>query len=297
MARRRTKGRRLARIRVGTSGWRYKQWRGRFYPDGLRQKEELEYAADRFDTLEINGSFYGLIPAPTWRSWHDLVPEGFRYAVKGSRFITHNKKLSDVEIPLANFFASGVLELRSKLGPVLWQVPASMRFDGERIEHFFALLPKTTDSAVRLADRHDSRVSEPAYPSSERHRIRHAFEFRHESFMTDAMARIARRHGVAIVFSHSSQWPYVEQVTAGFVYVRLHGPEKLYASRYDDLLGWWSRRLKAWRDASAPSDSANFSSLQSPRRRGRDVYVYFDNDHRAYAPEEAMALRRRLHLD
>lgn len=287
----------MAKVRVGTSGWRYKEWRGRFYPDDLRQGDELKYAADRFDTLEVNGSFYGLIAASTWRRLHDTAPKRFRYAVKGSRFITHNKKLGDVETPLANFFASGVLELGSKLGPILWQVPASMRFDAGRIDHFFTLLPKRTDSAVALAERHDSRVSDSSYPVSGSHRIRHVFEFRHESFMTDDMARIARQHGVAIAFSHSSQWPYVEQVTAGFVYVRLHGPNRLYASRYGDRLDWWSQRLRAWSAAEAPSDPADFSSLDPPRRKGRDVYVYFDNDHRAYAPEEASALRNLLRLD
>jgi uncharacterized protein YecE (DUF72 family) len=216
----------LTKLRVGTSGWIYKHWRGRFYPKDVRQKDELRYAAGRFDTLEVNGSFYGLISASTWRKWHDSVPLGFRYAVKGSRFITHNKKLGDVEIPLANFFASGVLELGAKLGPILWQVSAAMRFDPDRIDHFFGLLPKDTESAVALAKRHDSRVTNPSYTTSGHHRIRHAFEFRNESFKTDAMAGLARRHGVAIAFSHSSQWPYVEQLTTGFVYLRLQSVDR-----------------------------------------------------------------------
>lgn len=284
-------------IRVGTSGWTYRDWRGRFYPKGLRQRDELAYAADHFDSLEINGSFYGLISASTWRKWHSSTPPGFRFAVKGSRFITHNKKLGDVALPLANFFASGLLELGEKLGPILWQVPASMRFDSSRLDDFLEMLPRDTDSAVRLAGEHDSRVSEPSYPSPRRrHRIRHVLEFRHESFMNDDLVRIVRRHGVAIAFSHSSNWPYVEQLTAGFVYVRLHGPDRLYASRYDESLSDWADRVKAWSAAESPEHAIEFSSLKPPRRATRDVYVYFDNDHRAYAPEEAMELRRLLGL-
>lgn len=287
----------MARVRIGTSGWRYKEWRGRFYPPTLRQKDELEYAADRFDTMEVNGSFYGLIAASTWRSWHDSVGPGFRFAVKGSRFITHNKKLGEVRAPLANFFASGVLELGEKLGPILWQVPASMRFDPARIDGFFALLPRDTDSAVELANEHDSRVKDPSYPRPiRRHRIRHAFEFRHESFMTEQMARIGRRHGVALAFSHSSQWPYMEQLTAGFVYLRLHGPAQLYASRYGERLSRWAERVRVWSDGESPPDAFEFSSLKPPTRAGRDVYVYFDNDLSGYAPEEALELRRLLQL-
>jgi uncharacterized protein YecE (DUF72 family) len=287
----------LSNIRIGTSGWKYKEWRGKFYPEGLRQRDELEYVADRFDSLEVNGSFYGLISAETWRGWNQSVTKDFRFAVKGSRFITHNKKLGDVETPLANFFASGVLELGAKLGPILWQLPASMRFEASRIEDFFALLPRDSHDAVDLAKRHDSRVKNPSHPTSDRrHRIRHAFEFRHESFLTDEMARIAKRHGVALAFSHSSEWPYVEQLTAGFVYLRLHGPSRLYASRYHERLGHWAERVKTWSMGESPEDANEFSSVPPPSRTGRDVYVYFDNDHRGYAPAEATKLRRLLSL-
>lgn len=287
----------LSKVRIGTSGWRYEDWRGRFYPEGLRQRDELEYAAGHFDSLEVNGSFYGLISTNTWRGWNQSVSRDFRFAVKGSRFITHNKKLGDVETPLANFFASGVLELGAKLGPILWQVPASMRFDPSRIEGFFDLLPGDSDAAVELAKRHDSRVKSPSHPvSGRRHRIRHAFEFRHESFLTDEMARIAKRHGVALAFSHSSEWPYAEQLTAGFVYLRLHGPSRLYASRYGERLGHWAERVETWHTGDTPEDAVEFSSVPPPARAGRDVYLYFDNDHLGYAPEEATELRRLLGL-
>lgn len=279
-------------MRIGTSGWQYAHWRGCFYPEGLRRRDELGYAAERFDTLEINRSFYGLIPTSTWRRWYDETPRGFVYAVKGSRYITHNKRLMEPETPLANFFASGVLELDEKLGPILWQLPKTMRFDSDRLARFFTALPKDTESAVRLAKSHDSRVREPAYGSGANHRIRHAFEFRHESFLNDDLAKMARKHGVALAFSHSSRWPYVEQVTAGFVYLRLHGPEQLYASSYNGHLDWWSSRIVTWASGASIGEGLEFSQLRAPSRKGRDVYVYFDNDYRGYATEDALALRR-----
>lgn len=281
----------MGKIRIGTSGWSYDHWRGRFYPKDLPRRNELAYAARQFDTLEVNGSFYGLIKRATWRSWRDSVPDSFQFAVKGSRFITHNKKLADIRTPLANFFASGVLELGGTLGPILWQVPASMRFDADRVEEFFDQLPTHTHAAVELASHHDSRVADPAPPPPSNHRIRHVFEFRHETFLSDDMVKIARRHGVAIAFSHSSQWPYVEQLTAGFVYLRLHGPQRLYASRYGDRLDEWSRKVETWHDGRIPPGAEEFSSLRPPDRKTRDVYVYFDNDHLAYAAAEAMRFR------
>lgn len=281
----------MGKIRIGTSGWTYAHWRGRFYPADLPQRRELEYAAGMFTSLEVNGSFYGMIRHATWRNWRDSVPGGFKFAVKGSRFITHNKKLGDIRTPLANFFASGILELGKTLGPILWQVPASMRFNADRVEEFFAQLPQRTDAAVELAGQHDSRVEDHPPPQSGNHRIRHAFEFRNRTFMTDDMVRIARRHGVALAFSHSSQWPYVEQLTAGFVYLRLHGPRNLYASRYGDSLDEWAVRIRAWSNGHLPKDSQVFSSLRPPYRKTRDVYVYFDNDHLAYATDEAAQLR------
>ncbi|HVH47938.1 MAG TPA: DUF72 domain-containing protein, partial [Labilithrix sp.] len=147
-----------ADVRVGISGWRYPPWRNVFYPKGLPQHRELEFASRAVRSVEINGSFYSLQRPSSYRRWYAETPDDFVFAVKGGRFITHNKKLRDCETPLANFFASGMLALEEKLGPILWQLPPQLRFDAARLEEFFALLPRTTAEAAALARRHDGRL-------------------------------------------------------------------------------------------------------------------------------------------
>jgi uncharacterized protein YecE (DUF72 family) len=220
------------------------------------------------------------------------VPPDFVFAVKGSRYITHQKKLAGVETALANFFASGPLELDDKLGPVLWQLPGQQRFDADRIDRFLELLPRDTGAAITLARRHDRRIAGPGYGPGANHRLRHVLEVRHESFLCDEMVAIARRHGVALAFSHAADWPYIEEVTAGFVYVRLHGPAEVYASPYgSEALRCWCRRVERWRAGGQPDDAVRIGSRPPPRRAGRDVYVYFDNDMGGHAPREAATLR------
>lgn len=285
----------MGTIRVGLSGWNYDEWRGDFYPRDLPKTRHLEYAAGQVDTIEVNGTFYGLVRPATFRSWRAAVPAGFVFAVKGSRFITHNKKLKDANGALANFFASGVLELDDTLGPLLWQLPANLHFDAERVDTFLAQLPHDTDAARELARQHDDRVPDVAYGPGTRHRLRHVLEVRHESWLCDDLVRIARRHGVALAFSHAAAWPYTEEVTAGFVYVRLHGPGEVYASAYGDTaLGRWADRLQRWRAADEPADAARIGDRTPPRRKGRDVYVYLDNDAGGHAPREAVRLREML---
>ncbi len=213
------------RIRIGISGWRYPPWRrGAFYPQGLPQRRELAYAAGLFATIEINGTFYSLQRPERFAEWHAATPRGFVFAVKGGRFITHMKKLKDVEAPLANFFASGVLRLKEKLGPILWQFPPNLGFDEARFEAFFALLPRDTDAAARLARRHDHRVAGRAFFEAQPTRsIRHAVEIRHESFRTPRFVALLRRHRIALVFADAVGWPYFEDVTADFLYLRFHG--------------------------------------------------------------------------
>jgi uncharacterized protein YecE (DUF72 family) len=283
----------MGRIRIGVSGWRYDDWRGDFYPAGLRHDDELAYAASRFDTLEINGTFYGLSTPGAFHGWAASVPDDFVFAVKGSRFITHNKKLRDVRSALANFFASGVLELDHRLGPILWQLPARLRFERGRVDDFLAQLPHDTSAAVTLAKEHDDRVAEVGYGPGSNHRVRHVIEVRHDSFLCEEMVTLAHRHGVAIACSHSVEWPYLEQITAGFVYVRLHGPDELYASGYgEDRLAAWAKRLEAWRSGDEPSDAVVVSDREPPPRHERDVYVYFDNDGGGHAPRDATRLRQ-----
>lgn len=283
-------------IRIGVSGWTYASWRGEFYPEDLPRRRELEYASRQFDTIEINGSFYSLLKPETYRGWYDATPAGFRFAVKGSRFITHNKKLGDVETPLANFLASGVLALEEKLGPILWQLPEQFTFDADRVRAFLELLPHDTEVAARLAERHDDRVEGRSWTGSPgRHRLRHALEVRHASFLCPELVRIARRTGTAVVFSHAADWLYTEELTAGFVYLRLHGGEVTYASRYrDEELDRWAERIRLWATGREPKNAARITDRKPPRRKTRDVYVYFDNDQDANAPADAARLARRL---
>jgi uncharacterized protein YecE (DUF72 family) len=288
----------MARIWIGTSGFSYPHWRGRFYPPGWPHARELAYASSHFNSLEINRSFYSLLDPATCLTWYEQTPRGFKLAVKGSRFITHAKKLRDAETALANFFASGVLALDDKLGPIVWQLPDSLRFDEERISTFLELLPKTTAQAAALARTHDHRLRRGAYLTVKRsRRLRHALEPRHESYLTPAFARIARRYGIALAISDSPEWPYAEELTAGFMYLRLHGSQRKYASRYTDAeLDRWAERIGRWHAGGEPEDARRISRVAPARRTGRDVYVYFDNDYRAYATEDAQRLAARLNL-
>jgi uncharacterized protein YecE (DUF72 family) len=263
-------------VRIGISGWRYAGWRGDFYPAGLPQRRELEYAASRLTSIEINGSFYSLQRPSSYAAWRAETPDDFEFAVKGGRFITHLKRLVDVETALANFFASGVLALGPKLGPVLWQLPERLAFDPAVLDSFFALLPRTTGRAAELATRHDAKVKEGrALTTAEEDRpLRHALEFRSTTFASEAAYDLLRRHEVGCVVADTAgRWPKVEQVTSDVMYVRLHGDQELYASGYsDESLDAWAAKCLAW-DA-----------------QGLDVYVYFDNDIKGYAPHDAMRL-------
>jgi uncharacterized protein YecE (DUF72 family) len=282
--------------RIGISGWRYAPWRGVFYPEDLVQRRELEFASRRFDTIEINGSFYSLQRPESWRRWRDETPEGFVFAVKAPRYITHLKRLRDIDAPLANFFASGVLDLHEKLGPILWQFPPNLRFDEALWDAFLSALPRDTRSARTLARRHDHRVRRVSLPRVAQSRLRHAVEIRHESFRDERFIALLRRHGVALVVADTAgKWPLLEDVTADFMYLRLHGDTEIYASGYTPkALDIWAGRIEAWRRGREPK-AARRASPKPPRRLAqRDVYCYFDNDMKVHAPFDAEALRRRL---
>jgi uncharacterized protein YecE (DUF72 family) len=290
----------VARAHIGISGWTYAGWRKVFYPDGLAQHRELEYASRQLNSIEINGTFYSLQRPESFERWHEQTPRGFRFAVKGSRFITHMKQLRDVRTPLANFFASGVLRLEEKLGPLLWQFSDRMRFDAERFTQFLELLPRDAGEASKLARAHDARVSGRASYHTETDRpIRHALEVRHASFMNDEFLDLLRRYRTALVFSDAAaDWPYAEDVTTDFVYLRLHGAEELYASGYDaDSLDAWATKLRAWLAGGEPRAAQRAGTQRAPKRRGRDAYVFFDNDAKVRAPFDAMSLAERLRLD
>jgi uncharacterized protein YecE (DUF72 family) len=281
---------------IGISGWTYQGWRGVFYPKGLPQRLELPYAARMFNSIEINGTHYSLQRPPSFRAWRKAVPEDFVFSIKGSRYITHMKQLRGVEKPLANFFASGVLLLGKKLGPFLWQLPPRMKYDRDRIELFLRMLPATMRGAVRLARRREpwmkGRVSLPA--STPDRRLRHCMEVRNSSFMVPEFFRLLRRYKVAFVVADTAgKFPYAEDLTSDFAYVRLHGAEELYVSGYTPrALDHWAERILLWRKSRQPKNAR----LVSTGRRAaiRDVYVYFDNDAKVKAPEDARGLRTRL---
>jgi len=288
---------RAGKIRVGISGWNYRGWRGSFYPRGLPHSDELFYASREVETIEINGTHYSLQRPDSFAKWYDGTPEDFVFAVKGSRFITHLKQLRDIETPLANFFASGVLRLDEKLGPFLWQFPPRFRFDAERLEHFFSLLPRDTEAAAAIAERHDQRLAGRAFTRVERkQKLRHAVEIRHSSFLEPTFIALLQQHEMALVFADSVAWPYAEDVTSDFVYLRLHGSEELYASGYsDEALDDWAARIKLWAKGLEPNDARLTAPGSKPSRCGaRDVFVYFDNDAKVRAPFDARALRAKL---
>jgi uncharacterized protein YecE (DUF72 family) len=283
-------------IRIGISGWLYPAWRGTFYPKGLPQRCELAYASRIFNSIEINGTFYSLKSPASFHRWREETPEDFVFTVKGARFITHMKNLRDCETPLANFFAQGVLALGRKLGPILWQLPARMPFDEDRIERFLALLPRDTEAAARLAQRRDRHIMkgrtllEPAAST----RLRHALEVRHESFRDKRFITLLHRAGVALVVSDAPNWPRFEDVTADFLYLRLHGARELYASGYDgEALDFWAARIARWAAGGEPEEVHRLGP-PARRRRSRDVYAYFDNDAKVRAPADALALAARL---
>lgn len=286
----------MSDLRIGISGWTYAPWRGVFYPPGLLHRKELEFASRQVNSIEINGSFYSLQSAKSYLSWHDQVPEDFVFAVKGGRYITHIRRLREIETPLANFFASGVLGLRQKLGPILWQFPPNMRFDRERFARFFSQLPRTTKEAVVLARGHSEFMRERAYLAFDEVRpIRHAIEIRHPSFETEEFVALLRENGMGLVIADTAgRWPYLEDVTTDFVYVRLHGDEEIYSSGYDDRsLDRWAEKIRLWRAGRQPAEGSRVSSVR-PLRRARDVYVYFDNDVKVHAPFDAVSLLGRL---
>ncbi|MGE0259649.1 MAG: DUF72 domain-containing protein [Alphaproteobacteria bacterium] len=285
-----------SRIRIGISGWRYPGWRGSFYPPELRQADELSYASRHFDTIEINGTHYSLQRPEFFRRWADETPKGFVFAVKGSRFVTHMKQLRDIEAPLANFFAQGVLRLGDKLGPLLWQFSPRFRFDRDKFERFLALLPRDCDAAAVLASGHDHRLAGRAWVTFETHQpLRHAVEIRHPSFIDRAFVALLRRYNTALVFADTVGWPYAEDVTTDFLYLRLHGSDELYASGYsDDELDRWAARVSLWSAGDEPNDAKLIDPDARPPRQPRDVYVYFDNDAKVRAPFDAQTLRNKL---
>jgi uncharacterized protein YecE (DUF72 family) len=270
----------MATARIGISGWVYPAWRQTFYPKGLPHRSELAYAAEQLTSIEINGTFYSLQRPTSFQRWHDETPDDFVFAVKGPRFITHMKRLADSETTLANFFASGVLALGRKLGPVLWQLPPTLGYDEGRLVTFFEALPRTTTAAATLAAHHDERITEDRSLTTvvAEQEVRHALEIRHPSFSTSRTAELLRAHDVALVVADTAgRWPMIDTTTTDFVYARLHGADELYTSGYTpEALDHWAERVRRWTGD------------------GLDAFVYFDNDAKVRAPYDAIGLIERV---
>ncbi|MGA8245372.1 MAG: DUF72 domain-containing protein [Nocardioides sp.] len=267
-------------VRVGISGWRYPGWRGDFYPAGLAQRRELAYAAERLSSIEINGSFYSLQRPSSYAAWRAQTPDDFVFAVKGGRFVTHMKRMVGVEVALANFFASGLLALGPKLGPILWQLPETLTFDATVLDDFLGRLPRSTVAMAEQATGHDpNRSGDRVLTTVEAELpVHHALEFRSATFAVPEALAVLRAHDVACVLADTAgRWPRVDEDTGAIRYVRLHGDQELYASGYTDrALDRWAARCRTWAAA------------------GKDVFVYFDNDMKGYAPHDALALVDRL---
>lgn len=297
-------------VRIGISGWTYQGWRGVFYPEKLAHKRELAYAAEAFPTIEINGTFYSLQRPSSYAKWADETPDTFVFAVKGSRYITHLRRLREIRTALANFYASGLLRLGHKLGPFLWQFPPKFQFNADLLDKFFSLLPRDTRVAADLASEHQPWMKGRVFlEPPEKLPLRHAIEIRHPSFVDPAFVTLLRRHRIALVCADTVEWPRLLDVTADFLYLRLHGSEQLYASGYsDEALDVWAERIAAWSAGGEPRQQARrtgakasavpegdyVSKTKAPRRAKRDVYVYFDNDAKVRAPFDAQGLTARV---
>ncbi|WP_133646546.1 DUF72 domain-containing protein [Paraburkholderia flava] len=262
-----------ARILTGIGGWTFEPWRGgTFYPEGLTQKRELEYASRKLTSIEINGTFYGSQKPETFAKWRDETPDGFVFSLKAPRFATHRRVLAESGESVERFFSSGVLELRDRLGAVNWQFAPTKQFDEEDFCAFLDLLPKRADGLT----------------------LRHAVEVRHESFQCDAFVALARKYGVAIVMAGDSKYPQIADATAPFVYARIMGTDEAHPHGYDKgALDQWAARARTWAAGGTPEGLETFG--KSPAKEtARDVYLYVISGYKASNPSAAMALIERL---
>jgi uncharacterized protein YecE (DUF72 family) len=269
----------VGRAFVGTSGWKKPQWRGDFYPNGLIQRRELEYASRQLTSLEINSTFHGLQRPSTFVTWRTETPDDFVFAVKGYEVVTRTAFFPTAHVHLADFFASGVLELREKLGPLLWQLPEQSKFRAEGLERFLALLPHSTSDAAKLAAH--SETGEGGYDDLPDCPLRHAIEVRDASYLNAEFIEHLRAHNVALVFTNSPDAPDFRDLTSDFVYLRLSSGEDHYADGYDDeALDDWAARIGAWVDGPP----------------ARDVFTYFKNPAGVlpHTPHNATRLIARL---
>jgi uncharacterized protein YecE (DUF72 family) len=254
-------------IYVGIGGWVYPEWRDNFYPKGLSQKRELEYASSQLTAIEINGTYYGSQKPESFRKWHAETPKSFVFAVKGPRFATNRRVLAESGDSIEKFFASGVTELKEKLGPVNWQFMATKKFDAQDFEAFLKLLPKKMNGLA----------------------IRHAVEVRHDSFKTDAFVTLCRKHDVAIIFGADSEFPLIADVTADFIYARIMGTQAKEKLGYPSaILKKWAERAKAWEKGESPK-AALLVAPAAPKKK-RDVFLFVISGAKERNPAAAQAI-------
>lgn len=283
-------------IRIGISGWRYDGWRGGFYPEDLPQRRELEFASHRLNSIELNGTFYSTQKPQSFQAWRKETPDDFVFAIKGSQFITHVRKLENVEGALANFLAQGMLCLGKKMGPILWQLPPQTSFNEEKIEAFLKLLPHTQKQAAAYAKQRDEWMASRCWLEVEEDLpLRHAVEIRHKSFATPAYIALLRKYGVTLVVADSVKWPVMLDITADFVYCRLHGSDKLYPDGYTaEAIDTWARRIITWSRGEEVTGGTRIHPDPGPPQPSRDVFVYFDDDNKERAPFDAQSMSRRI---
>jgi uncharacterized protein YecE (DUF72 family) len=261
------------RIRVGIGGWSYTPWRGTFYPKGLKQADELGYAASRLTSIEINATHYRLQSAKSFKSWAEAAPEGFMFSVKGPRLVTNQKQLAETGNFIKRFFASGLAELGPKLGPVLWQFAPFKRFERDDFARFLDLLPRELDGR----------------------KLNHAIEPRHASFRTPEFVALLRDTGTNVVFTDAESWPSIADITGDVVYARLQrGDNSLPAAYPPKELDAWVARSQLWAKGGSPKDLTLIDATHRPETKPRDVFLYFIHEGKLRAPAAAMALIERL---
>ena len=267
-----TASKKAGHIYLGVGGWTFAPWRGVFYPDKLAQAKELQYAASKLTSIEINGTYYGSQKPASFMKWHDETPDGFIFSVKGPRFATNRRVLAEAGESIERFFKTGVTELKAKLGPVNWQFATTKRFDAEDFAAFLKLLPKSVDGLA----------------------IRHVVEVRHESFKHPDFIALAREHGVAIVMAGDAEYPQIADVTAPFVYARIMGTTDTEELGYSAAaLDRWAARAKTWATGGSPNDLTTVATAPKSDA-GRDVFLYVISGHKERNPAAAMALIERL---
>ncbi|MGE4232888.1 MAG: DUF72 domain-containing protein [Bacteriovoracia bacterium] len=285
----------MTRYHIGMSGWTFPGWRKKFYPKDLVQKKELFYASRQLNSLEINGTFYGLQKPATFQNWFDETPDDFVFSVKATQYITHVHRLKEVLEPLATFLGSGLLCLKNKLGPILWQFPPNFTLKDDRVEKFLKILPRDSKSAAKLAKKHGYKIEgKYFYDVKEDFPIRHAFEFRHKSYYESPhFLELLRHHNAAFVLTHSSGL-YIENITADFIYARMGGEGKEYSKGYPDkTLNWWYKRLRTWEKGKQPKD-AILVGEQKKIKKITDTFIYFGTEKKVFAPQDALNLSKKL---